>query len=131
MKSIGYPNIFNTVSSANIIEDKEATLSNLKLLLTSEKGTLFGDPYFGVRLKQYLFEQNNKVLKDIIIDEIYAQIRTFMPQIYVERKDIDIVQLDNDNKTAKRPTLVANINLTNRVDYSRDYYSLVIFQSEE
>lgn len=131
MKSIGYPKIFNTISSTTIISDREATLSNLKLLLTSEKGTLFGDPYFGVRLKQYLFEQNNGVLKDILIDEIYAQIRTFMPQVFIDRKDIDIIQISNENKNAERGKLVANIKLTNKVDYSREFYSLVIFQSEE
>jgi len=124
MKSINFPQIFNNKTSSSIIVDREATLNNLKLLLTSEKGTLFGDPYFGIRLKRYLFEQNNKVLKDIIIDEIYEQIKIFIPQITVNRKDIDITQKE-------RGKLVANIKIINKIDFTNEIYSLVIFQEEE
>lgn len=123
MKSIGFPKMFATTTSSNIIEDKEATLSNLKALIGSEQGSLTVDPYFGVKLKRYLFDQNNSVLKDIIIDEIYSQIMTFIPQVYVNRKDIDIIQ--NKGK------LIANIKLTSKMDYSQENYSLVIFQSDE
>lgn len=124
MKSIGFPKIFKNKTSSNIIIDKEATLSNLKILLGSEKGQFLGDPYFGIRLKRYLFEPNNNVLKDIIIDEIYSQIKTFMPQLIVNRKDIDVIQ-------TTKGKLVANIKATYVVDYSRENYSLVIFQQED
>lgn len=123
MKSIGYPKIFKTKTSSNIIVDKKATLNNIRLLLTSEKGQLLGDPYFGVRLKKYLFEPNNAVLKDIIIDEIYSQIKLFIPQVMIDRRDIDVVQRDKGK-------LVATIKLTYVVDFSRETYSLVIFQGE-
>ena len=36
----------------NPYKDKEATLSNLKLLLGSSKMSLFGDPYYGTNLKK-------------------------------------------------------------------------------
>ena len=56
----------------------EATLSNLKALLESEKGELLGDPYFGISLKRYLFDQNNKVVgkyfkipESIILDSLF------------------------------------------------------------
>ena len=124
MKSIGFPKIFKNKTSSNIITDKEATLSNLKILLGSEKGQFLGDPYFGIRLKRYIFEPNNNVLKDIIIDEIYSQIKTFMPQLIVNRKDIDVIQ-------TTKGKLVANIKATYVVDYSRENYSLVIFQQED
>ncbi len=124
MKSIGFPKIFKNKTSSNIITDKEATLSNLKILLGSEKGQFLGDPYFGIRLKRYIFEPNNNVLKDIIIDEIYSQIKTFMPQLIVNRKDIDVIQ-------TTKGKLVANIKATYVVDYSQENYSLVIFQQED
>ena len=32
---------------------------------------MFGDPDFGIRLKRYTFNQNNYILRDVLIDEIY------------------------------------------------------------
>jgi len=123
MKSIGFPKMFSTSTSSNVVVDKQATLNNIKLLLGSEKTSLFGDPYYGIKLKYYMFEQNGKLLKDIIIDEIYSQIRTFIPQVIVNRSDIDIVQ-------DVRGKLTANIRVTYVVDYSQENYSLVLFKED-
>ena len=80
MKSMAFPSMFNS-NSTKIKKDLDATKQNTLLLLHSEKGELFGDPYFGIRLKRYLFEQNNFILKDILIDEIYTQLALFLPQL--------------------------------------------------
>ena len=61
MRSIRFPNMFNT-NNTNTISDFDATKQNLILLLHCEKGELFGDPYYGIRLKRYLFDQNNYIL---------------------------------------------------------------------
>lgn len=123
MKSIGFPDMFNS-SSTNVISGEEATASNIKLLLQSEKGELIGDPYFGVNIKRNLFEQNNHVLKDIAIDDIYTALSLFMPQLIIDRKDITIL---TNNKT----DLIANIKVTNRSNYITNLYSIVLFQEEE
>lgn len=122
MKSIAFPKMFNS-NSTRIIEDKEATTTNLKSLLHSEKGEFLGDPFYGIRLKRYLFEQNTGILKDIIIDEIYTQIALFMPQLKLQRKDITIIQ--------DRYTLYARIKCINRVDFTTDMFNIVIFQEGE
>ena len=75
MKSIAFPRMILNKTSSNIIDDRQATKNNIANLLGSEQGTLFGDPFYGIRLKFYMFEQNSKVLKDILIDEIYTQIK--------------------------------------------------------
>ena len=89
MKSIQFPEMF-TRTVTNTVSDYDATLQNLKMLLWSEKGELFGDPYFGTGIKRYLYDQNDAVLVDILIDDIYTAIVLFMPQIRVERKDIQL-----------------------------------------
>lgn len=122
MKSIAFPKMFNS-NSTRIIEDKDATKRNLHSLLHSEKGEFLSDPFYGIRLKRYLFEQNTGILKDIIIDEIYTQIALFMPQIKVHRKDITIVQ--------DRYKLYATIKCINRVDFTTDMFNIVIFQEGE
>lgn len=123
MKSIDFPKIFGTTTSSSIVVDKQATKNNIKLLLGSEKTTLFGDPYFRIRLKYYMFEQNGRLIKDIIIDEIYTQIKTFIPQVNIKRNDIDIVQ-DEKGK------LTANIRITYVTDYTQENYSLVLLREE-
>ena len=74
------------------VNDRDATIQNLKLLLTSEKRELFCDPYFGDNLKRMMYDKNNTALRDIIIDDIHVAIATFMPQLRVQHKDIQIIQ---------------------------------------
>ena len=122
MKSIKFPDMFNN-SSTKMITDFNATKQNTILLLNCEKGELFGDPYFGLRLKKYLFEQNNYILKDIIIDEIYTQLALFMPQLKVERKDIKIVQ-DHEK-------LYCNFRAKNMANFKTNMYNICLYNGEE
>ena len=122
MKSIAFPKMFN-IGSTLIKKDEEASKECLYLLLSSEKGSLVEDPFFGIRLKKYTFNQNSFILRDIIIDEIYTQIKLFCPQITVERNDISINQDTKGRLTAK-------IKATNKIDYTTNLYDLVLFNSE-
>ena len=121
MISIAFPNMFDSAKT-NLIEDKKATLNNLQLLLLSDRWSLLGDPYYGASFKRALFEQNNVVIRDLMIDEIYITILLFMPQIKVERKDI-VLQSDKEN-------LYANIRCTYRKDGTTNLYTLVLNTGE-
>lgn len=122
MNSIGFPEMFKS-SATLVVKDREASLQDLQLLLASEKGELFGDPFFGVRVKKYTFNQNNYVLRDILVDEIFTQVKVFAPQITVSRDDIKIIQTGN--------TLVTNIKGINKLDFTTDMYQLELFNDEE
>lgn len=89
MYSIAFPRMFDAGNTL-LVSDFNAIVQNLKLLLGSEKRELFMDPYFGTNLKRMLYEKGNHFLKDIIIDDICVAINTFMPQVTVTHKDIDI-----------------------------------------
>jgi phage baseplate assembly protein W len=121
IKSIAFPSMFNR-GSTKVYSDHEATASNLKLLLLSDKTSLFGDPYFGTNLKKFMFDQNNRVLRDIVIDSIYTAILQFMPQVLVERKDIKV--------TSDRTKLFINIKAKNLIDYQTDMYNITLTGSE-
>lgn len=126
MNSVGFPKMF-TGNSTKIISDTddsyESTLQSLHLFLSSEAGTLFGDPDFGIKCRRFYFNQNNYILKDILIDEIYSKISTFFPQIYIERKYIKIEQSIGK--------LHAKITCTNRKNYKTEDFDLVLFNNEE
>ena len=100
MRSIHFPKMFNTNSTRvwKSSEHLNATKQNIKLVLYSERGELIGDPYFGLLLRHFMFDQNNYILRDQIIDMIYTQLAIFIPQVHVERKDITVFQ---DREKAK------------------------------
>ena len=122
IKSLKFPDIFSPAST-NTVSGREATAQNLILTLQAQKSSLFGDPYFGSNLKRMLFEQNNNVLRDLIIDDIYTTISTFMPNIRVERKNIEV---NSDGST-----LYANIKLKNLIDFNMEEVSIALFNIEE
>ena len=122
MYSIAFPNILSSTTT-NLVKDKEATSSNLQLLLLSERNSLLGDPYFGTELKALLFEQNDNVLKDIVIDEIYTSIQTFMPQLVVKRSDIEI--------TAQQEKAYITIKGLNLLDFTTNLYNINLTINEE
>ena len=90
MRSYKFPKMFNSNSSQIWREDEygKATKQNVLLLLQSERGELQCDPYFGVLLKHYMFNQNSYILKDMLIDTLYTQIAIFLPQVKVTRNSM-------------------------------------------
>ena len=122
IKSIAFPNMI-THHRLQTVEDNDATLQNIKCLLGSEKNGFKFDPYFGIRLKRYMFEPNNYALRNILLDEIYEQLVTFIPQIIVNRKDITFQK--------ERATLYINIKCINRIDFTPNSYNLVLFEEQE
>lgn len=121
MYSIAFPEMFSSAKT-NLVKDKDATLSNMKLLLASWKKSLFGDPYFGTRLKTFIYEQNNIVLQDLIIDDIYVSLKQFMPQLDLKRKDIKVIS----NGTS----VYATINCINKLDNETNLYEIELATAE-
>lgn len=120
MKSIAFPEMFNRTTT-NTVFDYDATLQNIKLLLWSEKGELFGDPYYGTGLRRYLYDQNDNVLQDILLDDIYTALVLFIPQIQIDRKDIKLVRGNGE--------LTLKIKALNKADYTTDLYNIVLLQT--
>ena len=82
----------------------------------SDRTSLYGDPYFGTLIKKFLFEQNNIVLQDMIIDEIYTAILIFMPQIKVEREDITV--------TSDGVDVFTSVKCLNLLDFTTNLYNI-------
>lgn len=122
MFSIAFPDMVSNTTT-KLVNGHEATLSNLKLLLLSDKYSLLGDPYFGTNIKRLTFEQNNQVLRDLVIDDIYTAIATFMPQIMIDRKNITV--------TSNLTNVYVNIKATNLLDFTVDTYNINLTQFEE
>ena len=89
MYSLAWPDMFSG-TKVNILQDKEAAVNNLKLVLGSCKNELLGDPAFGTDLKELFFSTTTAWLYDLVVDTIYETIRAYIPQIIVKREDIEI-----------------------------------------
>lgn len=123
MNTIRFPKIFNNNSTAIVFDENEATLQTLHLLCSSEIESLFGDPTFGLKLRRYAFNQNNYILRDILIDEIYTKIRTFCPWLILDRKNIIITQ--------KYQKLYAEITCKQKSNFETNTFELNLLNLEE
>lgn len=123
MRSYKFPNMFNTNSSQIWRADEygKATRQNALILLQSERGELTCDPYFGILLKHYMFNQNSYILKDMLIDTIYTQIAIFLPQVKVSRNNIDII---SDKVKGK---LYCSFSGISQIDYTYNTFNLLLF----
>lgn len=122
MRSIKFPKMFNS-NNTNVwksTEYKEATYQNMRLVLLSYKNSLSCDPYFGGMLDSLFFEQNNEILKNILIDRFYNQLAIFIPQLRIARKDIEIITNKEKGK------IYINIRGINQFDFTNDLYNLVL-----
>lgn len=127
MKTIKFPNMLNS-NSTNVWKSQEyleSTKQSAILLLQSERYELFGDPFYGLLFKHYLFSQNGTKLKDIVIDMIYTQLVLFLPQLRIDRKDIDVIQ---DREKGK---LYCSFSGINQIDYQLNTYNLVLYSEQE
>ena len=122
IKSIAFPNMF-TRTSTNFVTAKEATFQNLQNLILSEKGELFGDPFYGVGLKKYLFDQNDTIIKDLVLDDMYTAIATFMPQLRINRNDLKL-------RTGDKGEIFVDIRAINQLDFTTDLYSIVLLETD-
>ena len=123
MRSYKFPKMFDSSSSRiwRADEYNKATRQNVLLLLHSERGELECDPYFGILLKHYMFNQNSYILKDMLIDTIYTQIAIFLPQVKITRNSIDLV---TDRTKGK---IYCSFHGINQIDYTHNTFNLLLF----
>lgn len=123
MRSYKFPKMFKANRSNIWLAEEygKATRQNVLLLLHSERGELECDPYFGILLKHYMFNQNSYILKDILIDTIYTQIAIFLPQVKIARNDIDIVA------DRSKGRLYCSFSGINQIDYTHNTFNLLLF----
>jgi hypothetical protein len=123
MRSYKFPDMFRSNSSRIWREDEygKATKQNVFLLLQSERGELKCDPYFGVLLKHYMFNQNSYILKDMLIDTIYTQIAIFLPQVKISRESIELI---TDNLKGR---LYCKFSGISQIDYTHNTFNLLLF----
>lgn len=127
MQTIKFPKMFNS-NSTNVWKPNEhlsQTKQSTELLISSEKGELFGDPFYGLLFKHYLYNQNSPVIRDILTDMLFEQIAIFIPQLRVKREDISIVQNKEKGK------VYCHFTGINQIDFQVNTFDLVLYQQAD
>lgn len=123
--SIKHPNEFSIITGkTNLVEDLSSIEQSIRLLLTTSKGELFGDPNFGSNLYSYLYEYQGEVLYQLIKDDIVETLTNQDTRVDVDSSNIEI---EEDGSTL-HIKIRYNIRYT---DYSNEFTLLVSKRSEE
>ena len=112
-KSIGYPETFNLVSGeTNLDSDLLSINMCLALLLTTAKNELLGDPNFGCRLYEMLFDQASESFLESVKQEIVDEIAIYESRFTVGIGDIEINHMENTDRNAYSIKITYTVNNT-------------------
>jgi phage baseplate assembly protein W len=90
-KTIKHPILFDLVSGKTDLDDNVVSINRcLGLLLTSAKGELFGQPDFGSRLYEMLFDQYSQTYEEAVKQEIVDTITKYETRISISTNDVTI-----------------------------------------
>ena len=93
--SIKHPDTFNLIKGATeLSQEIHSVNESIRLILTTAKGELFGDPVFGSRLYEYLFDPTVENLDYLIATEIVECLNTFESRISIKNSDVKIKHED-------------------------------------
>lgn len=113
-KSIKYPVTFNLTSGKTDLEGLTTSINRcIALILTSAKGELLGDPDYGSRLYELLFNQYSNDLEDTIKKEIVESISKYETRVKVQESDISIEHIENADRNAFKITIKYTVKETN------------------
>ena len=89
---------------------------NLKMLLLTAPGERIMDPFFGVGLRKFLFEMDNKLTHANISARIHKQVERYLPYIDIEAITFDSFGTGNTEMAANTVMikLIFNIKPLNR-----------------
>ena len=73
-------------------DDMALAKEYLKMLLLTPKGSLLGDPLYGTTLVQLLGLPNDFITEQLVIDDIYESVTTYMQEITLLRKNIVVTR---------------------------------------
>lgn len=91
--SIKHPNEFSILTGrTQLVKEIESINQSIRLLLTTAKGELFGDPYFGCNLYSYLYDYSGEILVQLIKDDIVRTLTEQDTRIVISNDDINVTE---------------------------------------
>ena len=111
--SIKFPNMIDVASNrVGLYTDNESVVNRTRLLFLSDPTSLYNNPDFGVGLKRYLFQYNNKNTVAIIKDQMIDQLRKHEPCVDPEETSFAEGLLFSEDKPIGEITDYQNLKMT-------------------
>jgi phage baseplate assembly protein W len=95
---------------------KEALVSNLNLLLLTNKWERYFNPLYGSDLLRFIFEPNDSNVRDQLDREIKDMVKRFIPQLSIENIDFRVPETEVEHKLE----IIINFTFTDDVFVERD-----------
>lgn len=122
--SIRHPKEFSIVSgNTDLSAEVESINQSIRLILTTARGELFGDPVFGSRLHEYLFNYSGEALYSLLRTEIVSVLSSQESRVTVFEDGISFEEKDE--------VLVINIKYTIRYTNHTSEMSLLVKKEED
>lgn len=87
--TISFPNIFEPSSGTVKLATNDTSYRQcLKSVFLSNVGELLGDPSFGCRLKENLFELKSTLTKTMLFDAMVSAAKKYVPEVTLTTLDI-------------------------------------------
>ena len=93
-------------------ETTEAMTQNLKMLLLTNPGERMMDPFFGVGIRKFLFEQGTSVVYGKLSSKIYEQAARYLPQINIKNILFNESPLMGSNELADNNILSVSVEFS-------------------
>jgi phage baseplate assembly protein W len=101
---------------------KEALLSNLTLLLLTNRWERYFNPLYGTDLLRYVFEQNDDIVRLEIENEIKQTVSRYIPKLIINRIDF----AKPDEKSENSLDILINFTYTDDVFSETDVLTIKI-----
>lgn len=90
--TISHPECFSIVTGMTSLSTGTKSIDEcLGLLIRTSKGELLGDPAYGTNLMKYIYEPNDLILRDMVIEDLTTAIKNYETRIIVASSDIEVV----------------------------------------
>lgn len=97
--NITYP-LVDDITKNNFLKTnsvtKDGLISNLTLLLLTNKGERYYYPEYGTNLLKYIFEPNDSLTENDVADDIKLTVKKFIPELTINSVTFNSVENENE-----------------------------------
>jgi len=102
--SIKFPNMIDVASNrVGLYTDNESIINRTRLLFLSDPTSLYNNPTFGLGLRRYVYQYNNKNTVAIIKDQMIETLREHEPCVDPDQTTFTSGLISEDESTLRAP----------------------------
>lgn len=94
--NIKFPYIFSlSTGKTQLVDEDESIKQSIALIILTSKGELLGDPNYGSRIRELVYNHNNDSIPELVIEDILVNVSVYEKRIDITQQDISVTYEDN------------------------------------